>query len=432
MPVHIIPNLARAADKHLTGFANILRKQHYQHVKKVVLSIIEGAGTLADVSRKTGVPSRTLEHFFHESFFNDDALLSHSAAMMAYRTPTRSTRDAFLILDFTATKTGEKQEWADWLWDEETDTPSLFGHEQLLAVEFHPGKKYRKGLGFRRFYHQGVLKQSEYWPEDFEKKSVVASRLLKAVRPQTKANEVLVDGEFINGFLVNRLEQQQFDWTGRIKKSLLVVYQGIKDCRPRRLELLAEELEQKHQLKWQKVRYRNQDIKAARIQVTIPSLSDREATIAICRNSQGKLAFLATSRLQRGAGEIVKVYGYRWEIEVFIRDVKQALAFGDCRMRRVGANTRWQILCLVAANVMELIKKTKLELLMKTKTTMYRWFSSSVKRLYQVTELTLGVTISLVRDLRNGGRELLLALKRNLHLNIAKKFLYTGVNFARV
>jgi hypothetical protein len=81
---------------------------------------------------------------------------------------------------------------------------------------------------------------------------------------------------------------------------------------------------------------------------------------------------------------------------------------------------------------MELIKKTRPELLMKTKTTMYRWFSLSVKRLYRVTKLTLGVTISLIRDLRNGGRELLLALKRNLHLNIAKKFLYTGVNFARV
>lgn len=223
MPAHIIPNLARAADKHLTGFSNILRKQHYQHVKQVVLSIIEGANSLADVSRKTGVPSRTLEHFFHESFFNDDTLLSHSAAMMEHHTPTRSTQDAFLILDFTAVKTGQKQEWADWLWDEETDTPSLFGHEQLLAVEFHPLKKYRKCLGFRRFYHQEILKQTEYWGEDFEKKPVVVSRLLKAVRPRTKAGEVLVDGEFINGFLINRLEQQQFDWTGRIKKSLLAV-----------------------------------------------------------------------------------------------------------------------------------------------------------------------------------------------------------------
>lgn len=432
MPAYIIPNLARAADKHLTGFSNILRKQHYQHVKEVVLSIIEGAGTLADVSRKTGVPSRTLEHFFHESFFNDDILLSHSAAMMEHRTPTRSTRDAFLIMDFTATKTGQKQEWADWLWDEETATPSLFGHEQLLAVEFHPLKKYRKCLGFRRFYHQGVLKQTEYSEEDFEKKPVAASRLLKAVRPRTRAGEVLVDGEFINGFLVNRLQQQQFDWTGRIKKSLLVVYQGAKGCRPQRLELLAEELEQKNKLEWQKVRYRNQNIKAASIKVTVPSLSDREVEVAICRNSQGKLAFLATSRRQRSAGEIVTVYAYRWEIEIFIKDIKQALAFGDCRIRRVGANTRWQILCLAAANVMELIKKTKLELLIKTKTTMYRWFSVSVKRLYRVTRLTLGVTISLIRDLRSGGRELLLALKRNLHLNIAKKFLYTGVNFARV
>lgn len=337
-----------------------------------MLSVIEGAKTIADVSRKSGIPSRTLEHFFHESFFNDDGLLVHAAAMMEHHAPTRSTKGAFLILDFTSTKTGEKQEWADWLWDEETDTPSLFGHEQLLAVEFHPLKKYRERLGFRRFYHQDVLRQTEYYEEDFEKKPVVASRLLKAVRPRTKAGEVLIDGEFINGFLINRSQQQRFDWTGRIKKSLLVVHQEVKNCRRQRLELLAAELERKRQLKWQKVRYRNQTISAAAIRVTIPSLSDREVAAAICRNNQGKLAFLATSRLQRCAGEIVTVYAYRWEIEIFIKDIKQALAFGDYRLRRVGANTRWQTLCLVAANTMELIKKTKLELLMKTKTKMYR------------------------------------------------------------
>jgi hypothetical protein len=53
-----------------------------------------------------------------------NTFLAHAAAMMEHHTPVRSTKDAFLILDFTSGKTGDKQEWADWLRDEETDTPA--------------------------------------------------------------------------------------------------------------------------------------------------------------------------------------------------------------------------------------------------------------------------------------------------------------------
>ena len=82
--------------------------------------------------------------------------------------------------------------------------------------------------------------------------------------------------------------------------------------------------------------------------------------IAVCKNREGTIAFIGTNILARGARDIVRIYGYRWQIEVYFKDIKYKLSFGDYRMRSVGANTRWQVLTLIAANLLELIRKTKL------------------------------------------------------------------------
>jgi len=426
MPARIIPNISHL-EKHLMGYAKLLRKQHYQHFKHTVLAIIDQATSIAQVARKSGTPTRTLEYFFNDSFFNDQALLTHSARVMQHYTPTRSTKEAFLILDFTSTKTGKRSEWADWLWNEETDEPDLFGYEQCLALEVNPVKKYRRCLGYRRFYHTDALYQTEYWRGDFEKKPVCVSRLLKQVAPLTCSKQVIVDGEFMNCFLINRFEQLRFNWTGRIRKSLSVNYKRGKY----RLEVLAEKLNKEGKLAWQRASYRNQAIQTAKIIVNIPSLANRKVTIAVCKNRQGNIAFLGTN-IDCSAYQLVSTYAQRWEIEVFIKDIKQALSFADYKMRRVGANSRWQILCLVAANLMELVRKIKLEPLMQSRKSSYSWFKLAVKRLYQRVKLTLGITVSVIRDLRQGGRELIASLKAISYLNNAKNYLYNGINFAEV
>jgi hypothetical protein len=152
--------------------------------------------------------------------------------------------------------------------------------------------------------------------------------------------------------------------------------------------------------------------------------------MAVCQNQAGKLAFIGTSVLNRTAAEIIKLYGYRWEIEVFFKDIKQSLAFGDCRLRRVGANSRWQILTLVAANILELIRKTRLEPMAQAAPC--AWFKKALKRMYDTTKITLGITIMVLNDLRSGGRELIAALRRNLDINHAKYYLWKGVNLAKL
>lgn len=121
---------------------------------------------------------------------------------------------------------------------------------------------------------------------------------------------------------------------------------------------------------------------------------------------------------RRRVDEIVKVYGFRWEIEVFFKDIKQNLSFEDYRMRSVGANTRWQILTLIAANLLELIRKTKLESIISMPE--LKWFRNAVERMYSAVEITLGITVSLIQDLRSGGKEMLCSLRRCLDLNKAK------------
>lgn len=427
MPAHIIPNIAKSLENHLRGYASMLTKPQYHHFKEAIIGIAEGASSLAGLSRSSGTPERTWWHFFHESLFDDDALLTQSARVMNNHTVTRSTKESFIILDFTSVfKTGECFEWADWIWNEETDTADGIGHEQVIALEYDKAKDYRKCLGMRRYYHDDKLYETEYARDDFEKKPLTVSRLLSLVCDTTKAAEVLIDGEFVHAFLVNHFERLGFAWTGRIKKSLLVTYEG----RRWHLEALVNHLLKERVVSWRKACYRNQKISTFSISVTIDSLANRTVTIAVCKNKKGMLAFIGTSILDRKAEEIITIYSYRWEIEVFFKDMKGNLSFGDYRMRGVGANTRWQMFTLIVANILELIRKTKIEKMVNTPT--LPWFQKAVYRLYATIEVTLGVVIRILRDLRHGGKDLITCLKRNMELNRAKYYLYKGVNLARL
>lgn len=427
MPKVILPNIARSLEKHLMGYSKLLSKPHYKHFKQAVIGICEGSSSMADLGRSFGVPERTWWHFFNESCFDDMKLLTQSARVMGNYAQTRSTEGSFLILDFTSTfKTGKCFEWSDWLWDEDTDIPDKIGHEQLIALEYSPVKDFRRCLGFRRFYHDDKLFETEYWRDDFEKKGVAVSKLLFQVKPLTLASEVLVDGEFIHEDLVKKFESAGFKWTGRIKKSILVTFKG----KTQSMESLAQELIKSKQIDLMKAKYRNQEVIVAETTVTVPSLDDRCVKVAICQNRQGKLAFLGTNILTRKPCEIVKIYGFRWEIEVFFKDIKQNLSFGDYRMRKVGANTRWQIFTLIAANLLELIRKTKLEKIIELPK--LNWLKVAVEKMYSVVDLTLGVTVNLIRGLRLGGKEMLCSLRRCLELNKAKYYLYKEVNLARL
>jgi hypothetical protein len=403
MPARIIPNVSKSLENHLRGYAPYMSKPHYQHFKDAIVGIAEGASSLAGLSRSSGTPERTWWHFFNESMFDDVALLTQSASVMNNHTETRSTNNSFVILDFTSVfKTGEGFEWADFLWNEETDTRDGVGHEQVIALEHDPTKDYHKCLGMRRYYHDDKLYETEYTRDDFEKKPVTVSMLLSKVQSTTQAREILVDGEFIHAFLVNHFERLGFAWTGRIKKSLLVTYEGKRW----HLEPLVTHLLKERSVSWREATYRNQKISTFALTINVDSLAKREVTIAVCKNKRGNLAFIGTSILNRKAEEIVRIYSYRWEIEVFFKEMKGNLSFGDYRMRSVAANSRWQIFTLIAANLLELIRKTKIEKMLPV----FPWFKKAVNRLYQTAQITVGITISLLRDLRHGGENLIRCL----------------------
>ena len=77
---------------------------------------------------------------------------------------------------------------------------------------------------------------------------------------------------------------------------------------------------------------------------------------------------------------------------------------------------------------LELVRKTKIVRLYNNER--FDWFKKALKRLYDATKITLGITFKLIQDLRNGGKQLLLSLKKEKALHISKYYLYGGINFA--
>ncbi len=418
----ILPNISRV-EKHLEIYCQYLTKPRYQHFKNILLSFISGkGGSVLEMARYLGTQSYRLYYFFNDMDFDDKKLLAKSVSQLNNKTCLRSTQESFLIFDFTSTaKTGRHFEWADWLWNEETNETDAFGHETLVALEYDPKKNYRKALGLRRFYHEDKLFETEYTKDDFEKKPTVVNHLLKEIQPLTRAKEVLVDGEFISGFLVDKFENQGYDWTGRIKKTILAAYKREQEMS---LEDLTNKLIQEKEIIFEEVIYRSQKIMAVDIEVKVPSLGNRKIRVAVCKNDKGKFAFIASSVIGRSVHEIVKVYGFRWEIEVFFKDIKQNLHFSDYLLRSTGANIRWQYLVLIAANIIELMKK----ILISKYIPKFSWFKKTVKHLFQKTKLTIGLIVRLISDLKNGGREFIAALKCLGELHHAKFYLYRRIN----
>jgi len=431
MPAHILPNISFSLENHLKGYKKMLTKPQYNHFKRAIVSISEGEQSLAQLSRTWGTPYRTWWHFFQETVFDDVALLTQSAQAMNYYESTRSDKRCLIILDFTTTfKDGACFEWSDYLWNEETDKSDRIGYESLISLEYNPTHDARRVLGMRRYYHEEKLLESEYSTDDFEKKGECVSRLLSEVATSSCASEVACDGEFINITFVKRCEKLNLKWTGRIKRTLLATYKNeelhIKNVA---LTQLVQQLEKERELTYQEVSYRNQKIQAAVITISLQSLENRSIRVAICKNEKGDYAFIGSSVLARDTQEILTIYGYRWEIEVFFQNIKENLAFGSFLMRSVAANSRWQIFVLIAANILELVRKTKLEPLMATNS-LAVWFSRAVEKMYRSASISFEITINLLTDLRHGGEELIACLRNYDWLNQAKYFLSHGIKVA--
>ncbi len=412
--------------KHLSGFSGFFTVPSFGVFKSVVHAFLVGdAKSCLNISRETGTRYSKLMYFFNDCFFNDSALLNQSVGQLNNHTKTRTDGSCYLLMDGTQTiKNGSLFEWSDSIWngEDEDEIITSRGYDNLVILEYSPKKDFRKALGMRRFYHNDRLFETEYYREDFEKKPVTASHLLKEILPITKAGNIVVDGEFVNGFLVEQFEKAHLKFTGRFKKSLLVTYtdKSGKLYKKVSLEKLMEKLACEGVGSWEKARYRNQMVDVFTLNLKVESLQNRIIRIVACRNKDGKVAFIGTNDLSKTAKSIVRVYGYRWEIEVFFKDVKQNLGFGNFKLRSVGANTRWQYLCLLSANILELIKHEDIGTI-KGKVGL----APILKCLFKTSRMSLGILVKVLKDAVNGFRLAFNALNsifgRDYEQNIRKE-----------
>lgn len=391
--------------KHLSGFSGFFTVPSFGVFKSVVHAFLVGdAKSCLNISRETGTRYSKLMYFFNECFFNDGALLNQSVGQLNNHTKTRTDNSCYLLMDGTQTvKNGSLFEWSDSIWngEDKDEVIASRGYDNLVILEYSPKKDFRKALGMRRFYHNGKLFETEYYGEDFEKKLVTASHLLKEILPNTKAGNIVVDGEFVNGFLAEQFDKAHLKFTGRFKKSLLVTYtdKNGKLYKKISLEKLMEEMIREGDVNWEKAKYRNQVIDAFTLNLKVDSLQNRTIKIVACRNKDGKIAFIGTNDLSKNAKSIVRIYGYRWEIEVFFKDVKQNLGFSNFKLRSVGANTRWQYLCLLSANILELIKHEDIGTIKEK-----AGLAPILKCLFKTSKMSLGILVKILKDAVNGFR----------------------------
>lgn len=266
----IISNLANFG-KHLVGFREILSKPQFNNFQHVVFAMIgDNCKSCINIARNQNVNYSNILHFFNNSIFDDDKLLERSVCQMNNKTQTRTNTNCFQILDFTSSnKTGRKFEWADYLWNEESEKIDKFGYDSLVVLEYDPLKQFKKALAFRRFYHEKVLDEIDTSLLDFEKKTTgLVKNILDQSCNLSSAKEAIVDGEFLNNELVNIFCSKQLNFTGRIKKSLLVSYENFENMS---LDALLKKLLETQNIKWVKTKYRHKKIYATTLNVKVCS-----------------------------------------------------------------------------------------------------------------------------------------------------------------
>lgn len=100
--------------------------------------IVSEDKTIKSIANYYGEDRKKYERLFRESSIDQEAILDETIKFTNQHTELHSTQESIAIIDFTTTeKTGKKQEWIEWVFNEEAKKSIKRGHVNCLSIELN-------------------------------------------------------------------------------------------------------------------------------------------------------------------------------------------------------------------------------------------------------------------------------------------------------
>ena len=180
-------------------------------------------------------------------------------------------------------------------------------------------------------------------PEEFQSKVDLAVEVLEEAASMGAKFTVLLDAWYACQRVLNSVAERGWRYLAAIKSNRRIVLEGNKSY----VRHLA-----KGPRSYQRVRLsRKRWVKVAKRIVLLPKVG---LVALFIIKTRGETKYLISNDLELTPAQAVKLYGGRWSIETWHRDLKQHLGFAELWVRSWQACQRHWTLCLVTHNTLVL------------------------------------------------------------------------------
>lgn len=243
----------------------------------------------------------------------------------------------------------------------------------LLAIDDTPVERHGKHIEGVGIHHsaQGLIKGlcavtaivmaggkklawaiESYYPKSccprdvFESKVTIAVGIIERARPLLKQPvTVLMDSWYACAPILSKIIEAQWNFVGAIKQNRKVIVHGrvshVCNLAKGPRDYITIRLSAKRMMR------------VAKATVILPKVG--VVALLICKHGHHETRFFISSLVKLSARELVKLYRQRFEIELFHRDIKQYLGFGEMFMRSHHCVQKHWTLVLVAYNAVTLV-----------------------------------------------------------------------------
>ena len=300
---------------------------HFAYFRQLVLAIAFAWGrrTVANLYRYLEATTHRsrFNHFLHQQRWDPGACLRLKATeMVAWLKPRRGERLYLLIDDSNTRKCGRHMDAVGWIYDHGTGKKIrghlyvtavlwLRGHTIPLGVRLYVKKEQAKGLGI-----------------PFRKLTELAADLIEAFTPPPGVKViVLFDSYYLCKTVVKACRAKGFGFASTLRANRNLVRGGRKLKAGR----YGRNLYRRRPKQRLTLRKGTRTATYRFVDAGWLGLGGGGPVHVVFSRKEGerKLLGIVTDDPELTADEIIEAYTHRWSIEVFFKDVKQHLGFGQ-------------------------------------------------------------------------------------------------------
>ena len=300
---------------------------HFEYFRQLVLAIAFAWGR-----RNVSNLYRYLEASTHRTRFNNFVLVGRWEAaqclqlkateMLAWLKPRRGETLYFIVDDSNKHKRGKHMDAVDWTYDHSTNR-KVRAHLYVTAVVGFRGYTIPWGVHlYAKKHHCKAL------GIPFRRTTELAAELIESFTPPEGVKVmVLFDSYYLCKTVVRACRRKGFHFVSTLKANRNLFRGGRKLKAGRYGRNLYRRRPKKHL----KLRKGNRQATYLFVDAGWLLVGDLGSLHVVFSRKQGdnKLLGIVTDAPDLTAGQIVEAYTHRWGIEVFFKDVKQHLGFGQ-------------------------------------------------------------------------------------------------------